>query len=131
MPRALRAKSSTPRSLSSVLSRAVRAGCVRNSACAARLTFPVRATSTKDSRCVSSSDSGISLKFIARIQTRNWADGHVGTETANFPRMLEQHREAQMTELDERIAIERERAELLKKQMACGCPDRCDIDHDN
>ena len=45
--------------------------------------------------------------------------------------MLQQHREADMTELDERIAIERERAELLKKQMACGCPDRCDIDHDN
>ena len=46
-------------------------------------------------------------------------------------RMLQQHRETEMTELDERIAIERERAELLKKQMACGCPDRCDIDHDN
>jgi hypothetical protein len=45
--------------------------------------------------------------------------------------MLQQHRETEMTELDERIAIERERAELLKKQMACGCPDRCDIDHDN
>lgn len=36
-----------------------------------------------------------------------------------------------MTELDERITSERERAELLKRQMACGCPDRCDIDHDN
>ena len=36
-----------------------------------------------------------------------------------------------MTELDERIAIERERAELLRKQLACECPDRCDIDHDN
>jgi len=47
------------------------------------------------------------------------------------PRMLQQQRETEMTELDERIAIERERAELLKKQMACGCPDRCDIDHDN
>jgi hypothetical protein len=47
------------------------------------------------------------------------------------PDMLQQHREAEMTELDERIAIERERAELLKKQMACGCPDRCDVDHDN
>ena len=45
--------------------------------------------------------------------------------------MLQQHRETEMTELDERIAVERERAELLKKQMACGCPDRCDIDHDN
>jgi hypothetical protein len=45
--------------------------------------------------------------------------------------MLQQHRETEMTELDERIAIERERAELLKKQLACGCPDRCDIDHDN
>jgi hypothetical protein len=45
--------------------------------------------------------------------------------------MLQQQRETEMTELDERIAIERERAELLKKQMACGCPDRCDIDHDN
>jgi hypothetical protein len=29
------------------------------------------------------------------------------------------------------MAIERERAELLRKQLACGCPDRCDIDHDN
>jgi hypothetical protein len=48
-----------------------------------------------------------------------------------FSAMLQRHTEAQMTELDERIAIERERAELLKKQMACGCPDRCDIDHDN
>jgi len=47
-------------------------------------------------------------------------------------RMLQQRRETdEMTELDERIAIERERAELLRKQMACGCPDRCDIDHDN
>jgi hypothetical protein len=45
--------------------------------------------------------------------------------------MLQQNRETEMTELDERIAIERERAELLRKQMACGCPDRCDIDHDN
>lgn len=45
--------------------------------------------------------------------------------------MLQQRRETDMTELDERIAIERERAELLKRQMACGCPDRCDIDHDN
>lgn len=45
--------------------------------------------------------------------------------------MLQQHREAEMTELDERMAAERERAELLRKQMACGCPDRCDIDHDN
>ena len=48
-----------------------------------------------------------------------------------FPDMLQQHREADMTELDERMAIERERAELLRKQLACGCPDRCDIDHDN
>ena len=48
-----------------------------------------------------------------------------------YPRMLQQQRETEMTELDERIAIERERAELLRKQMACGCPDRCDIDHDN
>ena len=48
-----------------------------------------------------------------------------------FHGMLQRHTEAHMTELDERIAIERERAELLKKQMACGCPDRCDIDHDN
>ena len=48
-----------------------------------------------------------------------------------FSGMLQRHTEAQMTELDERIAMERERAELLKKQMACGCPDRCDIDHDN
>ncbi len=47
-----------------------------------------------------------------------------------YPPML-QERETEMTELDERIAIERERAELLRKQMACGCPDRCDIDHDN
>jgi len=47
------------------------------------------------------------------------------------PPMLQQGRETEMTELDERIAIERERAELLRKQMACGCPDRCDIDHDN
>jgi hypothetical protein len=47
------------------------------------------------------------------------------------PGMLQQQRETEMTELDERIAIERERAELLRKQMACGCPDRCDIDHDN
>jgi len=47
------------------------------------------------------------------------------------PDMLQQQRETEMTELDERIAIERERAELLRKQMACGCPDRCDIDHDN
>ncbi len=45
--------------------------------------------------------------------------------------MLQQQRETEMTELDERIAIERERAELLRKQLACGCPDRCDIDHDN
>ncbi len=45
--------------------------------------------------------------------------------------MLQQHQEAEMTELDERMAAERERAELLRKQMACGCPDRCDIDHDN
>ena len=45
--------------------------------------------------------------------------------------MLQQHQEAQMTELDERIQSERERAELLRKQLACGCPDRCDIDHDN
>ena len=49
----------------------------------------------------------------------------------SHPRMLQQHRETEMTELDERIAVERERAELLKKQMACGGPDRCDIDHDN
>ena len=48
-----------------------------------------------------------------------------------IPHMLQQHREVDMTELDERIVIERERAELLKRQMACGCPDRCDIDHDN
>jgi hypothetical protein len=47
-----------------------------------------------------------------------------------YPPML-QERETEMTELEERIAIERERAELLRKQMACGCPDRCDIDHDN
>jgi hypothetical protein len=46
------------------------------------------------------------------------------------PPMLQQQ-EAHMTELDERIAVERERAELLKRQLACGCPDRCDIDHDN
>jgi hypothetical protein len=45
--------------------------------------------------------------------------------------MLHQHQEAEMTELDERITSERERAELLKRQMACGCPDRCDVDHDN
>ena len=68
---------------------------------------------------------------MARIRTSNWTDGRHGTETAHLPRMLQQHREADMTELDERIAIERERAELLKRQMACGCPDRCDIDHDN
>ena len=58
----------------------------------------------------------------------------MGTPAQKLPishDMLQQHREAEMTELDERIAIERERAELLKKQMACGCPDRCDIDHDN
>ena len=55
----------------------------------------------------------------------------MGTETAYSLAMLQQHREAEMTELDERMANERERAELLKKQMACGCPDRCDIDHDN
>jgi len=48
-----------------------------------------------------------------------------------YPPMLQERRETEMTELDERIAIERERAELLRKQMACGCPDRCDIDHDN
>jgi len=68
---------------------------------------------------------------MARIQTRNWTDGSRGIKTATFSHMLQQHQEAEMTELDERIANERERAELLRKQMACGCPDRCDIDHDN
>jgi hypothetical protein len=68
---------------------------------------------------------------MARIKTSNWTDGSRGIKTATFSDMLQQHQEAQMTELDERIANERERAELLKKQMACGCPDRCDIDHDN
>src|SRR5687768_569448 len=131
MRRAPRTTSSTPRSPSRVLSRAVTGGCVTNGACAARLTVPVRATATKDARCVRSRESGISLKFIASIRTSNGTDGRFGTETAHLPRMLQQHQEAQMTELDERIAIERERAELLRKQMACGCPDRCDIDHDN
>jgi hypothetical protein len=42
-----------------------------------------------------------------------------------------QQQESHVTKLEERIVVERERAELLKKQMACGCPDRCDIDHDN
>jgi hypothetical protein len=42
-----------------------------------------------------------------------------------------QQQESHVTQLEERIVVERERAELLKKQMACGCPDRCDIDHDN
>jgi len=42
-----------------------------------------------------------------------------------------QQQESHMSQLEERIAVERERAELLKKQMACGCLDRCDIDHDN
>lgn len=68
---------------------------------------------------------------MTHIRTSNWTDGEIGTETAYFLAMLQQHQEAHMTELDERIAIERERAELLKRQMACGCPDRCDIDHDN
>ncbi len=36
-----------------------------------------------------------------------------------------------MIEIDERIAAERERSELLKKQMECRCPEICDIDHDN
>ena len=71
------------------------------------------------------------MKFIALIRTSNWTDGTRGTETAQILSMLQQRRETEMTELDERIAIERERAELLKKQLACGCPDRCDIDHDN
>lgn len=66
-----------------------------------------------------------------RIETSNLTDGSPGIKTATSHRMRQQHQEAQMTELDERIANERERAELLKKQMACGCPDRCDIDHDN
>ena len=42
-----------------------------------------------------------------------------------------QQQESHVTQLEERIVVERERAELLKKQTACGCPDRCDIDHDN
>ena len=42
-----------------------------------------------------------------------------------------QQQESHASQLEERIVVERERAELLKKQMACGCPDRCDIDHDN
>ena len=57
--------------------------------------------------------------------------GRAARKLPACPDMLHQQRETEMTELDERIAIERERAELLKKQMACGCPDRCDIDHDN
>ena len=42
-----------------------------------------------------------------------------------------QQQDSHVTQLEERIVVERERAELLKKQMACGCPDLCDIDHDN
>ena len=57
--------------------------------------------------------------------------GSAARKMPHLQDMLQRHTEAQMTELDERIAIERERAELLRKQMACGCPDRCDIDHDN
>ena len=68
---------------------------------------------------------------MASIKTSNWTDSSRGIKTATFAPMLQQHQEAQMTELDERMATERERAELLKKQLACGCPDRCDIDHDN
>jgi hypothetical protein len=56
--------------------------------------------------------------------------GKAARKLPPYPPMLQQQ-EVHMTELDERIANERERAELLKRQMACGCPDRCDIDHDN
>lgn len=68
--------------------------------------------------------------FITYIRASHWTDSPSGTEDATFTGML-RDREVDMTELDERIVIERERAELLKRQMACGCPDRCDIDHDN
>lgn len=70
------------------------------------------------------------MKFITYISASHWTDSHSGTEDATFTSML-RDREVDMTELDERMVIERERAELLKRQMACGCPDRCDIDHDN
>ncbi|HEV8230369.1 MAG TPA: hypothetical protein VGQ86_10445 [Candidatus Limnocylindria bacterium] len=45
--------------------------------------------------------------------------------------MLQRDREVDMTEIDERIEQERERSKLLKQQLACTCPEICDIDHDN
>lgn len=36
-----------------------------------------------------------------------------------------------MTEIDERIATERERTERLQRDLGCECPDDCPIDHDN
>jgi len=56
--------------------------------------------------------------------------GSAARKLPPHPPMLQQQ-DSHVTQLEERIVVERERAELLKKQMACGCPDRCDIDHDN
>jgi len=40
--------------------------------------------------------------------------------------------ENDMTEIEERIESERERARLLQRELECECPDAaCPVDHDN
>ena len=40
--------------------------------------------------------------------------------------------ENDMTEIEERIESERERARLLQRELECECPDvACTVDHDN
>ena len=35
-----------------------------------------------------------------------------------------------MTEIEERIEEERERADLLRKEFDCECPDTCPVEHE-
>ncbi len=40
--------------------------------------------------------------------------------------------EAEMTAIEERIAEERERGKLLRKELECECPDKsCQVEHES
>ena len=40
--------------------------------------------------------------------------------------------EQHVTEIEERIQTQRERAEIMRRQLACECPDRsCPVEHES